>query len=161
MVKICPIAEWSANRMPFEYRTKFSLIFRPPLDYRTSILMVVWIPNYHLNTGHLNSRTSKSLLFRCIRYSDPHCTHELIWLKHLCNTKRIEPKIEKFFSKFKNWKVFLFQQIVVRYDTRFRICRCVNFCYFNFLKDYSNHLNTEHLNTRVIWIPVRISNGST
>ena len=41
--------------MPFEYPTKFSLVFRPPFEYLTGIQMVVWIPNYHLNTGHLNT----------------------------------------------------------------------------------------------------------
>ena len=39
--------------MPFEYQTKFSLVFRPPFEYRTGIWMVDWIPNYHLNTGQV------------------------------------------------------------------------------------------------------------
>ena len=70
MVKICPITEWSANRMTFEYRTKFSQLFRPPFEYRTS-----------------KYRTSKSSLFRCfrysdVRYSDPHCSPNVgIFLK--------------------------------------------------------------------------------
>ena len=41
MVESCPIAEWSVDRMPFEYRTKFSLVFWPPSEYRTTI----WIPD--------------------------------------------------------------------------------------------------------------------
>ena len=64
MVKSCPIAKWSVIWMPFEYRTKFSLIFRPPFEYRTGIQMVVWIRNYHLNTWHLNNGQVK------VRYSD-------------------------------------------------------------------------------------------
>ena len=62
--KSCPIAEWSVIRMPFEYRTKFCPVFGPPFEYRTGIQMVVWIPNYHLNTGHLNTGQVK------VRYSD-------------------------------------------------------------------------------------------
>ena len=50
--------------MPFEYRTKFCPVFRPPFEYRTGIQMVVWIPNYHLNTRHLNTGQVK------VRYSD-------------------------------------------------------------------------------------------
>ena len=55
MVKSCPITNWSIIRMPFEYRTKFFPVFKTPFEYRTSIRMVVWILNYHLNTGHLNT----------------------------------------------------------------------------------------------------------
>ena len=33
--------------------------------------MVVWIPDYHLNTGHLNTGQEKNLIFRCFRHSDP------------------------------------------------------------------------------------------
>ena len=36
MVKSCPITEWFIIGMPLEYRTKFSLVFRPPFEYRTS-----------------------------------------------------------------------------------------------------------------------------
>ena len=64
MVKSCPITEWSVIWMPFEYRTKFCPVFRPPFEYRTGIQMVVWIPNYHLNTGHLNTGQVK------VSYSD-------------------------------------------------------------------------------------------
>ena len=55
MVKSCPIIKWSIIQLPFGYRTKFSMVFRPPFEYRTPIWMVVWIPNYHLNTEHLNT----------------------------------------------------------------------------------------------------------
>ena len=51
-------------QMPFEYRTKFSPVFRPPCEYQTTIQMVVWITNYHLNTRHLNTRRVK------VHYSD-------------------------------------------------------------------------------------------
>ena len=64
MVKSCPITEWSSIWMPFEYRPKFCLVFGTPFEYRTAIQMVVWIPNYHLNTGHLNTGKVK------VRYSD-------------------------------------------------------------------------------------------
>ena len=67
MVKSCPFAEWSGILMPFELRTKFSLVFRPPSEYR------YW--------------TIKSLLFRFFRCSDvcnldPHCNgveYQKIW----------------------------------------------------------------------------------
>ena len=59
--------------MPFEYRTKFSPLFRPPFDYQTGIQMVVWIPNYHLNTGHLNTGQVK-VHYSDVCYLDPHCS---------------------------------------------------------------------------------------
>ena len=49
------IAKWSVIWMPFEYQTKFSPVFTPPLKYRTSIQMVVWITDHNLNTRHLNT----------------------------------------------------------------------------------------------------------
>ena len=52
MVDGCPIAKWSIIWMPFEYPTKFIPVFRPSFEYQTS---EYW--------------TSKSLLFRCFRYS--------------------------------------------------------------------------------------------
>ena len=47
-------------------RTKFSPLFRPPFECWTSIRMVVWIPDYHINTGHLKTR--KCSLFRSSLY---------------------------------------------------------------------------------------------
>ena len=35
------ISDKSGIQMPFEYPTKFSLVFRAPFDYRTSIQMLV------------------------------------------------------------------------------------------------------------------------
>ena len=43
------MAKWSGIQMLFEYWTK------PPFEYRTSIQMVVWISNYHLNTNQLTN----------------------------------------------------------------------------------------------------------
>ena len=60
----CPITKWSVIRMPFEYRIKFCPVFRPPFEFRTGIKMMVWIPNYHLNAGHLNT------IHVTLRYSD-------------------------------------------------------------------------------------------
>ena len=59
-----PITWWSVLQMPLEYRTKFCPVFRPPFEYLTVMRMVVWILNYHLNTGHLNTGQVK------VRYSD-------------------------------------------------------------------------------------------
>ena len=53
MVQSYLIADWSGILMPFEYRSIFSLIFRPPFEY--------WTSEYW---------TSKNLLFRWFRYSD-------------------------------------------------------------------------------------------
>ena len=64
MVESCLIAKWSVIWMPFEYRTKFCPVFRPPFIYRTGIWMGAWILNYHLDTGHLNTRQVK------VHYSD-------------------------------------------------------------------------------------------
>ena len=83
MVESCPIAEWSHIQMPFECRTKFSLVFRP----------AIWKPDQYSNGG-LNTDlpfeyqtseywTSESLLFRCFRYSDPHCTYHISMTWHI------------------------------------------------------------------------------
>ena len=48
VVESYPITEWLVILMTFEYLSKFSPVFRPPFEYRTSIQMVVWILNYHL-----------------------------------------------------------------------------------------------------------------
>ena len=78
MVNSCPIAKWSVIWMPFEYRTKFCQVFGTPFEYRTGIQMVVWIPNYHLNTGHLNTGQEK-VRYSDVRYIDPHC---IKWTKN-------------------------------------------------------------------------------
>ena len=54
------VFEWSQvvrllNGSLFEYRTKFSLVFRPPFEYRTS-----------------EYQTSESFQYSNVRYSDPH-----------------------------------------------------------------------------------------
>ena len=59
IVESCPAVKWYYIQMPFEYRTKFCPIFRPPFEYWTSFQMVVWIP--HHNTGHLK-RTRKFII---------------------------------------------------------------------------------------------------
>ena len=38
-----------------EYIWQICMGFRPKFEYQTSIWMVVWIWNYHLKTGHLNT----------------------------------------------------------------------------------------------------------
>ena len=50
--------------MPFEYWTKFCPVIGTPFEYRTGIQMVVWKPNYHLYTWHLNAGQVK------VHYSD-------------------------------------------------------------------------------------------
>ena len=64
MVKSCRIIKWYGVQIPFEYQTKFSQLFRPPFEYPTSIQVVFWILDHHLNTRHLNTRLVK------VRYSD-------------------------------------------------------------------------------------------
>ena len=49
--------------MPFEYQTKFSPVFRTPVNYWTGIQIIVWIQDFHLNTRQVK-----------VCYSDPHCT---------------------------------------------------------------------------------------
>ena len=67
MVESCPITVWSNIWMPFEYCTKFSLVFRPPFEYRTSIqistiqiLSVSYLPNPAARKRHHHLR-------RCLR----------------------------------------------------------------------------------------------
>ena len=36
MLESCMISKWSGIWIPFKYHTKFSLVFRPPFEYRTS-----------------------------------------------------------------------------------------------------------------------------
>ena len=84
-VKSCSIAKWSSIQMPLnEYRSYFNVVFRPPLEYWIDIQMVIYIPQtlpFEYQTSEC--RTSKSLLFRCCRYSDPHCT-VLQWTSNIC-----------------------------------------------------------------------------
>ena len=70
MVKSCPITEWSVIRMPFEYRTKFCLVFRPPfeLDRYSNGGLNTELP-FEYRTSEC--RTSESLLFRCSLFRSP------------------------------------------------------------------------------------------
>ena len=58
--------------MPFKYWTKFSPVFRPPVEYWTGL-------NTELPLEYRTSeyQTSESSLFRYFRHSDPHCSHLL------------------------------------------------------------------------------------
>ena len=69
MVESCPTTKRSGIWMPFEYQTKFSLVFRSTFEYRTS--------EYH---------TSESSIFRCFRYSDVSIILKLFdWPDCRCN----------------------------------------------------------------------------
>ena len=46
---------WSVTWMPFDNWTKFSAVFRPPLEYHTDIQMLVWITNYPFYIVHLST----------------------------------------------------------------------------------------------------------
>ena len=55
-------------RMPYDYQTKSSPVFRPPFKHRSNIGMMGWTQDHYLNTKHQNIRHVQ------VNYSDPHCS---------------------------------------------------------------------------------------
>ena len=100
-------------------------VLRPPFGYRTINLMLVWILVLYLDTcyhstGHLNCtpleyRTSKSLVFRCLCFSDvpysyPRCKlNNIFCISNLWKTL----KITRSDYSFPNMHIFLFLWITL------------------------------------------------